>query len=397
MDYEEAKMKAAREYAEGLFEPEDLVNPTSATTIDFLIKTFIDGAEWCRQNPIANEKELFLASIEFGRGAIVDPPDDPEWISVSAEGFRKGAEWYQSNYITPKSVIYNRIFVIGLFVIFVVIAAVFFSCQKPNHSTLRPQLQEMADSLLLGHEGCVVAIEPATGKVLAMSSSPYDSINHGTHWMFAPGTPIKMLIPLICLQDGVITEEQYNQSAYQCAKAFLEPDSAYENNHTIFYQRYKLMSGYLRSLGLGGQYDESDISHASGNIPSASFYDRCYGIAGWKAITIRSNFIGQGEILTTPLQLANLAAIIANEGWYISPHVFCSTSATVHRSMIDARWFQQYKKYMSEMVTCGEHYQSYVGFAPVENPKVAIAIFVNEPDTNILNVKQIAKEIYNFQ
>lgn len=283
------------------------------------------------------------------------------------------------------------------FFIIAIVSVLLVGCQKSNQSTICPKLQEKAESLLSGYKGCVIAIEPATGKVLAMTSSPNDSINHGTHWMFAPGTPIKMLIPLICLQNGVITEEQYNQSAYQCAKAFLEPDSAYENNHAIFYQRYELMSEYLRSLGLGCQYDESDFPHASGNIPSASFYDRWYGKAGWKAITIRSNFIGQGEILATPLQLANLAAIIANEGWYISPHISCSTSATVHRSMIDARWFQQYKNYMSEMVTCGDHNQLYVGFAPVENPKIAIAIVINEPDTTVLNVKQLAKEIYNFQ
>lgn len=269
-------------------------------------------------------------------------------------------------------------------------------CQKPNQSTIYPPLQAKADSLLLGHEGCIVAIEPSTGKVLAMACSPNDSTNRCTQWKCSPGTPIKMLIPLICLQDGVITEEQYNQSAYQCVKAFLEPDSAYENNHAIFYQRYELMLEYLRSLGLGSQYDESDFLHASGNIPSASFYDRCYGKAGWKAITIRSNFIGQGEILTTPLQLANLAAIIANEGWYIAPHISCSTSATVHRSMIDEKWFRRYKKYMSDMVTCGDHNQLYVGFAPVDNPEIAIAIVINEPDTTGLNVKQFAEEIYTM-
>lgn len=270
------------------------------------------------------------------------------------------------------------------FIIIIFIAATFCSgCQRSDQSTICPELQEKADSLLSGHKGCVIAIEPATGKVLAMSSSPNDSINHGTRWMFSPGTPIKMLMPLICLQDGVIKEEQYNQSAYQCAKAFLEPDSAYENNHAIFYQRYELMSEYLRSLGIGG--------------PSSAFYDKMYGVAGWKAITIRSNFNGEGEILATPLQLANLAAIIANEGWYIAPHLSCDNESVVHHSMIGASWFRQYKKYMSEMVTCGEHYQSYVGFAPVENPKVAIAIFVNEPDTTVLNARQLAEEIYNLQ
>lgn len=277
-----------------------------------------------------------------------------------------------------------------------IVAVVLTGCQKSGQSTICPKMQEKAESLLMGYEGCIVAIEPATGKVLAMACSPNDNTNRCTQWKCSPGTPIKMLMPLICLQDGVIMEEQYNQSAYQCAKAFLEPDSAYENNHAIFYQRYELMSEYLRSLGLGGQYDESDFLHASGVIPSSSFYDRAYGVTGWKAITIRSNFIGQGEILTTPLQLANLAAIIANEGWYIAPHISCSTSATVHRSMIDEKWFRRYKKYMSDMVTCGDHNQLYVGFAPVENPKIAIAIVIDEPDTTVLNARQLAKEIYTM-
>ena len=78
----------------------------------------------------------------------------------------------------------------------------------------------------------------------------------------------------------------------------------------------------MLSFGLGHTFEDSDIPNQTpGNIPTISWYDKIYGRTGWKALTIRSLSIGQGEVLVTPLQLANIATIIANDGYYITPHV----------------------------------------------------------------------------
>lgn len=78
----------------------------------------------------------------------------------------------------------------------------------------------------------------------------------------------------------------------------------------------------MMEFGLGKKFEDSDIYQQSrGNVPSINFYNKVFGEIGWRAMTIRSLSIGQGEVLVTPLQLANAVATIANRGYYISPHL----------------------------------------------------------------------------
>ena len=76
----------------------------------------------------------------------------------------------------------------------------------------------------------------------------------------------------------------------------------------------------LYSFGFGHKFEDSDLfEHVKGNIPTQNYFNRYFGETGWRALTIRSLSIGQGEVLATPLQLANVMAIIANQGYYITP------------------------------------------------------------------------------
>ena len=156
-------------------------------------------------------------------------------------------------------------------------------------------------------------------------------------------------------------------------------------------------------FGLGQRFTDTDLNEqASGDIPSIKKYDRAYGKTGWKAITIRSLSIGQGEILVTPLQLANQAACIANGGYYISPHLNKNDSMLTHRHNLDiaAKHFEVVKDGMHRVMVygTGRHYAVdtlhmagktgtvqnphgrdhaiFIGFAPVEDPQIAVAVVV---------------------
>ena len=157
------------------------------------------------------------------------------------------------------------------------------------------------------------------------------------------------------------------------------------------------------SFGMGQKFTDTDITdQAAGNIPTSQYFDKCFGKTGWKAITIRSLSIGQGEILATPLQLANQAATIANDGYYISPHLNKNDSMRIHRHnlAIDKRHFEVVKDGMHRVMVfgTGRHFAIdslhmagktgtaqnshgrdhaiFIGFAPVENPQIAVAVVV---------------------
>ena len=166
----------------------------------------------------------------------------------------------------------------------------------------------------------------------------------------------------------------------------------------------------MNSFGLGNKL-ETDISgQRPGLIPNSKYYDRIYGHNQWAFSTIRSISIGQGEIKLTPLQMANIAAIIANKGWYITPHFVKSIGKKGPRpiylkrnqTMVDAVHFSSVVEGMrrvvnepggtgsaarlEEVVVCGktgtvqnsqgQDHSVFIAFAPMDNPKIALAIFV---------------------
>jgi penicillin-binding protein 2 len=165
-----------------------------------------------------------------------------------------------------------------------------------------------------------------------------------------------------------------------------------------------------RSFGLGNSFDTDLAFSNKGNIPDAKYYDRMYSNRNWKSSTIRSLSIGQGEVLVTPLQLANLTAAIANEGYYIEPHfvrAIISRNDTVYpfkdrvcQTLVDKCHFDIVKEGLREVVTrgtarwygqvegieiCGKtgtvqnagtNHAIFIGFAPKDDPKIAIAVVV---------------------
>lgn len=317
--------------------------------------------------------------------------------------------------------------------------------------------QQLAETLMQGKVGSVVAIEPKTGEILALVSSPnwdprslvgqarsknYQELlndpnkplmNRATQAQYAPGSTFKILQALIGLQENIITpytqyvcngqgsrpircthshgknidleegiEQSCNPYFWALYRDLLQQDG-YSADNAEFKQHYQTWREHIMSFGLGSKFSDTDISEqAKGAIPSIGLYDKIYGSTGWKALTIRSLSIGQGEILVTPLQLANQTAVIANKGYYITPHLNRNDSmkSMVHKSSIEEKHFDVVHRGMARVMTdgtgrlynvpdlqiCGktgtvenphgEDHALFIGFAPQNDPKIAIAVAV---------------------
>lgn len=321
-------------------------------------------------------------------------------------------------------------------------------------------LQAYGEFLMRGKTGSIVAIEPATGQILAMVSAPsYDPnelvgrqrsanysrllndtlkplVNRAISGTYPPGSTFKMINGLIALQSGVIS----SVTEYPCDGPESVPIKCTHHHHSpvrlydaienscnpYFWQAFRDMLGAGRfddtrdayefwyrlvtSFGLGTAF-RTDIPYTvSGNIPTADFYDKLYH-GNWNALTVRSLSIGQGEILVTPLQLANIAAAIGNEGFFYTPHYIRAfadgtpiDTAFTQKNVIDIeqRHFKDVKRGMQSVFE-GDHgtarlsridsipvggktgtaenphgpdHSIFMGFAPVENPQIAIAVVV---------------------
>ena len=323
--------------------------------------------------------------------------------------------------------------------------------------TLDIDLQQITERLFAGKIGSAVAIEPSTGEVLAMVSNPAWNpqllvgknrsknyvqlqkdetkplMNRAVQATYSPGSTFKTLQALVCLQDkGITIHSEYPCSGpsstpikcthhhgspvslqnaieqscnpyFWCAFRDMLQKNGYGKNNEDFRKRYQLWRDDVMSFGMGNKFTDSDIpEQAGGNIPSIKFYDKYYGKTGWKAITIRSLSIGQGEILVTPLQLANQAATIANGGWYITPHINKNDSmkSRKHTTNVNPEYFSYVQEGMRRVMTngtgrwhqvdslhmCGKtgtvqnphgkDHAIFIGFAPMESPKIAVAVVV---------------------
>jgi penicillin-binding protein 2 len=322
-------------------------------------------------------------------------------------------------------------------------------------STIDSDLQLYGELLMKNKSGSIVAIEPATGEILAMVSSPsYDpnlltAKNLGTNFtalekdatsplfhrptmaMYPPGSIFKLVQALIGLQEKVI----FPHTTYPCNKRIVNchPHPSPVNLHQAiqyscnpyFYHDFRNIInqhlsqdtyedtriglekwvGYVRQFGLGKPLG-IDLPHEKGGyLPDASFYDSRYGAGRWKASTIRSLDIGQGEILVTPLQMANLAAIMANRGFYYTPHLIRGNSSKQGQYercsvAIDQKHFEFVANAMKDVVANGSGWRAringiavcgktgtvenphgidhavFMGFAPWDNPQIAIAVYV---------------------
>ena len=324
--------------------------------------------------------------------------------------------------------------------------------------TLDIKLQILAEKLMTGKVGSVVAIEPKTGEILVMVSNPafnpsilvgrqrsknYRSLlndptkplmNRATQAQYSPGSSFKPLQALVCQQMGGISEntrfgcngpgsspikcthshgspvdleqaieQSCNPYFWHAFRSTIEKDGYGEKN-LIFRTNYDEWVDRMKSFGLGEKYTDADLYEQSrGYIPTQKFYNKVYKAeTGWRAITIRSNSIGQGEVLVTPLQLANTMAAIANNGYYITPHLHKSDTMLTkkHFAKVDKKYFPIVYEGMSRVFESGtarssqldsiqmcgktgtvqnphgKDHSLFVGFAPRENPKIAVAIVV---------------------
>lgn len=329
-------------------------------------------------------------------------------------------------------------------------------------------LQVYGEQLMKNKMGCIVAIEPSSGEILAMVSSPsYDpnlfvgKSNIAKNYPillsdprkplfprplqaeYPPGSIFKLTQALIGMQEGVIdknasfpcTQSMVGCHSHPTATSVAKGVQMSCNPYFYYITRKILQQGksknafkdaemgleiwadYLHSFGLGIKLD-SDISGLrSGLIPDPNYYNnlfpskkRPYGRHQWAFSTIRSNSIGQGEVKLTPLQMANLAAIMANRGWYITPHIVKSIGDkgpleqfnVKHYTKVDAVHFAPVVEGMrmavhegggtaarariDGVIVCGKtgtaqnphgkDHSVFIAFAPMDNPKIAIAVFI---------------------
>jgi penicillin-binding protein 2 len=239
--------------------------------------------------------------------------------------------------------------------------------------TLDAKLQAYGEKLMKGKRGGIVAIEPSSGEILSLITAPsydpdllvgrkrsknftklwYDSIskpllNRGLQAMYPPGSPFKALTGLIALEENVIDTKEgischmgfsYGRSArmgchHHASPLSMTPALAQSCN-TYFAKSYRRIiekfessekgmdawNKHLESFGLGGFLGNDLPVGQPGRIPDGEYYNKWYPGGRWTATYTLSNAIGQGEVLATPIQLANFTAAIANRGWFYTPHI----------------------------------------------------------------------------
>ena len=339
---------------------------------------------------------------------------------------------------------------------------------QPLQLTIDIGLQAYGEQLMQHKHGGIVAIEPKTGEILALISAPTfdpallvgrersknytalynDSIAKPLYDRtllaeYPPGSPFKVVNALIGLQEGVITP----QSVFSCGGGYrygghimrchcgrgsndllhgiaLSCNAYFANTYkraidmkTTSAVGMDKWNAHVRSFGLGGFLGCDLPTGRAGKVPNTALYDKQYGVKRWNGTSNISNAIGQGEILTTPIQLANVMAAIANKGYFYTPHIvkqidnkqtpFQEYTVPKHTT-IDPKHFEPVIKGMNMAYLAGTarrtqidginiaaktgtaenfirvngkrmqltDHSIFVAFAPVEDPKIAIAVFV---------------------
>ena len=327
-------------------------------------------------------------------------------------------------------------------------------------STLDARLQSYGELLMTGKRGSIVAIEPSTGEILALITTPSydpnalvgrkrsrnysalyrDSINkplydRGLLAEYPPGSPFKLLVALVGLQTGAITENTVFSCHHgfhygsltvgchctggpmalrtaiskSCNNYFCTSYKAIIEHFPTAQQGMDVWSNHVKSFGLG-RFLGSDLpTGRKGFVPTTDYYNRVYNGTSWRAVTTISNGIGQGELVVTPLQLANMTAAIANRGHWFIPHIVKKIGKQKvnnpdffkpQRTTINPKHFQVVIDGMFDVFEIGtgagsrlegiemcgktgtaenphgQDHSIFVAFAPRNNPKIAIAMIV---------------------
>ncbi|MCP4552120.1 MAG: hypothetical protein GY834_08810, partial [Bacteroidetes bacterium] len=247
---------------------------------------------------------------------------------------------------------------------------------KDLQISIDAKLQAYGELLMRNKKGSIVAIEPSTGEILSLISSPaYDPnlligrirsenflklsvdtleplFNRATMAQYPPGSTFKLVTALAALNEELLNQD----TRYECRGIISTPLVCSHNHesplnlvHAIeqscnpyFYKvfrsileqkkfasvqkGYDLWRDYIQKFGIGQKLHTDIIGQRNGNLPASLYFNEYYGQKGWKATTVRSLSIGQGEVELTPLQMANQVAIIANRGFSYPPHLIKSTS-----------------------------------------------------------------------
>ena len=334
---------------------------------------------------------------------------------------------------------------------------------KDVTSTIDAELQNYGEALMRNKVGSVIAIEPATGEILSMISSPgidvsvlgeinkyYNDIaadpftpmfNRAVMSPQPPGSVFKLVNALIGLQEGVVsTATEFpcrdgfhargisvgchsHKSPVDFTEAIMVSCNSYfcylfrdilENSaYSSEAEAMDRWHDYVQSFGFGTRLGSDFPSEIPGFVPDSRTYDRVYGKGGWKALSVISLSIGQGELGCTPLHLANLAATIANRGWYRIPHIvrqhdndtLDAKYSEKHYTLVDTTHFEKVIDGMYMAVNApagqgatarvaavrgldicgktgtaenphGDEHAVFVCFAPRENPRIAIAVYI---------------------
>jgi penicillin-binding protein 2 len=365
---------------------------------------------------------------------------------------------------------------------------------KDINLTIDAELQKYGEALMMNKRGGIVAIEPSTGEILALVTAPSydpsilvgrqrsknytklyrDSIakplyDRGLLAEYPPGSPFKILTGLVALQEGVINEQtsvvcnhgfsyargrfmrchchggalQLHRGIYESCNAYF--GTAYMktiNKYVRPADGVDVWSNHIKSFGLG-QFMGYDLpTGRKGKAPTSKTYKRIYPNGGWRSTAIVSNAIGQGEVLMTPIQLANMMAAVANHGFYYTPHIIKKIKGEViekkyrtkHVTSINRKYFQPvidglfdvynmgtaYALQVDGIEICGktgtaenfakingkrtklQDHSIFVAFAPRNNPKIAIAVLVENgywgarwagPITSLMIEKYLRKKI----
>ncbi len=333
-------------------------------------------------------------------------------------------------------------------------------------STLDADLQEYGEKLMMNKIGSIVAIEPSTGEILALVSSPtYDPssllgrgrskvfetlssdtleplFNRPLMATYPPGSTFKVINGLIGLQEKVI----FRQTEYYCDGGYyagrirvachlhdspLNLPEAIQNSCNAYFcnvfrrildnpvfpsvrEGYNAWRDHVLSFGFGQKLESDFAFELKGFVPMNTYYDRYYGKTGWSSLTVLSLAIGQGELGITPLQMANMTATIANHGYYFTPHIVKEIEGETviderfyskHITTIDSVYFPIIIDGMdkavndslgsgstariariNDIIVCGktgtaenphgEDHSIFAAFAPKDNPKIALSVYV---------------------
>lgn len=329
------------------------------------------------------------------------------------------------------------------------------------HLTIDADLQAYGELLMHNKRGSIVALEPSTGEILALVTSPaYDPnllvgrvrsknynrlykdtlvplFNRALLAMYPPGSTFKLMVALIGQQEGVLGVN----TTYPCAGETARPikcshthksplalvESIEQSCNPYYWNVFRSIIDnpeygstreafvkwreYLESFNLGKTFNTDLLVERSGNVPRPEYYDKYFGENVWRSMTIRSLSIGQGELLVTPLQLANMTAIIANKGFYYDPHILKAVNRSgeiipvdfvKHNTMVEPQYFEPVVEGMKNVYAgdhgtarwyahdsiamCGktgtvqnphgENHSVFIAFAPADDPKIAISVIV---------------------